>query len=257
MITASAPRRPNRTKRVLIALAVWLGVATLLFVWAGFQSATYRARFNEFASGVRSSLEGAPEHIKQAKDADDTTAISAALASLSATLSQKADHAPEIANVFGVQIGVDAEVRKQTAIVGTAKEASLTLKQTADFIDFQSKLARSLQSLSLKDASNYEQTIALANAWQETANTLQHATKPPQVTEVSATLLQKMIVVESRIRELAELYKQSDASGFAAKQKELATIIDEIKPLGAKITEISTSLDSQLQRTLSALRQNL
>lgn len=257
MITASAPRRPNRTKRVFVALAVWFGVAALFFVWVGLQNASYRAKFGEFTSGVRSSLEAAPEQIKKAKDAGDTAAIALVLSNLSTTLSQKVDQAPMISHVFGVHVGVDAEFRKQTAIVTTAKEAAEALKQTADFIDFQSKLARDLQALSLKDASSHSQIVMLAEAWKEAANALQHAAKPTQLTEVCDTLLQKMIVAESRIRELAELYKQGDTTVFIVKQKELATIIDEIKPLGTKINQISVGLDNQLQSSLSALRQNL
>lgn len=257
IITAAPPRRPNRTRRVLVALMIWLGVAALLFTWATFQNASYRGQYNAFKSDINKALDAAPAQVKQAKDTSDSAAVSAVLSNLSTTLSQKSDSAPAVPNMAGLRIGIDAEARRQTAIVAELKNTSQTLKQAADYIDFQSKIARSLQALSLKDAGNYDQIIALANAWKEAANTLQHASKPGQLTEVSATLLQKMVVAESRIRELAELHRQNDMAGFSAKQKELATIIEEIKPLGTKIAEISASIDSQLQYSIRALRQNL
>jgi len=257
IITAAPPRRPNRTRRVLVALAIWLGVAALLFTWAALQNAGYRAQYSAFRSDIKKALDAAPAQVKQAKDVGDSAAVGAVLSNLSTTLSQKSDSAPALPNIAGLRIGIDAEARRQTTIVSELKNTSQSLKQAAEYIDFQGKIARSLQALSLKDAGNYDQIIALANAWKEAANTLQHVSKPVQLAEVSATLLQKMIVAESRIRELAELHKQNDTAGFTAKQKELAAIIDEIKPLGTKIAEISASIDSQLQRSIRALRQNL
>jgi hypothetical protein len=257
IITASPPRRPNRTRRVLIGIGIWLSLALIFFVWAGLQNASYRGQHNAFISGMKQALDAAPAQLKQAKDAGDTAGVVIALSNLSTLLTQKIDNAPVIPSVLGLRVGVDAESRTQDAVVAAAKDAARSLRQSADFIDFQSKLARSLQALSLKDVGNHDQIIALADAWKEAANSLQHTPKPSQLTDVSATLLQKMVVAESRIRELATLHKQGDSAGFTTKQRELAVIIDEIKPLGVQILAISATLDSDLQRSLAALRQNL
>lgn len=257
MITAAPPRRPNRNRRVLIALAVWASLATVLFVWCGVQNAQYRSHLKAATSDVRAVLDAAPQQVKQAKESGDAGAVAAALTTISAAVSQKGADIPFPPSFVGVQIGLDAEVKRHAELQSAAKDAANALKASADSIDFQTKFARSLQALSLKDAGNSEQTIALANSWKEAANTLQHATKPAELTEVSATLLQKMIVAESRIRELAERKRQGDAAGFVAKQKELAAIIEEMKPLGVAIAEISTALDTRLARSLDALRQKL
>lgn len=257
MITAAPPRRPNRNRRMLIALAAWTSVAAMLFAWYGVQNAQYRNHFKAATSDVRTVLDAAPQQVKQAKESGDAIAVAAALTDISAAVSQKVASIPSPPGLVGVQIGLDAEVKRHAELQSAAKDAADALKVSADSIDFQTKFARSLQALSLKDAGNSEQTIALANAWKEAANALQHATKPAELTEVSATLLQKMVVAESRIRELAERKRQGDAAGFAVKQKELAAIIEEMKPLGVAIAEISTALDTRLARSLDALRQKL
>jgi hypothetical protein len=257
IITAGAPRRPQRNRNILIALGVWLGLAIAFFAWFAVQNAGYRTQYATFVSSVRATVDAAPQQMKQAGETGDVAATVTALQSFSATLSQKISEAPHTPSVFGLRVGADAEANKQSGIVVAAKNASDTLKEAAEFIEYQSKLARSLQVLGLKDAGDYAHIIALADTWKMSIDDLQHATKPTVLTEVTATLLQKMIVVESRIRELAELYKQADASGFTAKQKELTSIIEEIKPLGMQVADISAAIDAKLQYSLADLRQKL
>lgn len=257
MLAASPKRHLRRNKQVLLALGVWFGFAIAVFTWSGVQNIHYRAQYSVYETEVKTLVDTIPARIVATSANDDARAVAAVLSEIAATTSQKIAQAPNLPTVLGLHLGLTAETKRHSSVTEAGNAAAASLKNAADFILFQHNIARAMQELSLKDVSGYDQTVALANAWKEAADTVQHAEKSPRTAEISAMLSQKMLVVESRIRELADLYKQNDSAGFAAKQNELAGIINEFKPLSESFAEIASSLEDDLQLALNALRQKL
>lgn len=252
----AAPQR-NKNKRRIIALGILFVLATIVFTWFSVQNKDFATKLQESTKQMRTAIAATPAKVKAAKDAGDTTAVSTVLKELSATMSQKSKSLPVAPNLIGIHIGADAERSKRQQLQITADAYATDLAALADFIDYQSSLARELQGLSLKDAAGYDQTIELANAWRETIQKVQTQTKPAQLTEVTATLLQKMEIAETTIREMAELYKKTDTDGFKTKKSQLAATISEFKVLGEQIGTIAAQLDAQVAASGAKLRQNL
>jgi|GEM_PF-5170640 len=249
------PRRRNRY--VVMALCVWFGLATLFFVWCGLQNNQFVSQLQQSRSQLSGVFKAAPVQFKVAKDTGDTAATVTALRNLSATISQNIKSLPTELQVFGLHVGADAERARRYNLQEAAQGYVIRLNELAEFVAYQSAIARQLQELSLQDVSGYSQTIDLANSWQAAMQKVQNESKPALMTDVIATLLQKMGTIEATIREMAELYKKSDTDGFKAKQAQLAATIAEFKAIGTQIETLGAQLDAQLAAASAKLQQNL
>ena len=247
----------KRNRNVLLALAVWFGLAAIMFAVAGVQVAGYRGAFGAYQQDMRGEVTRIPGLVKERLDASDITATAAALREAAAALVQKTGAAPSPPNIMGLHIGGDTERRKQKSIARDAQVYAAALKDAADCMEYQHKIAHSLQSLSLKDASNYNQIIDLADAWKNATEIVHNSAKPDALKEVTATLLQKMSLVENNVRELAELYKKADADAFKAKQLELSVLMEDFKPIGDQFAVKAGEFDAALARAAASLNQNL
>ena len=247
----------NRNKIVLISLGVMYMLAIAVFAWFGVQNIQYRTRFAKYRQDVSVAVAAAPEVFKQFKEAPDVTAHAAALESLSATISQKIKEAPPVPNLAGLSLGTDGERAKLSRIQFAADAFTVKLKEEAAFVAYQSQVAHNLQTLSLKNAGNHDQIVALAAEWQRSIEFVKQSVTPVKLSEFSATLMQKMASIQAVVLQLAELYKADDEAGFIAKQKELTAAVAGLKPLGEQITAASSALDAELAKAFATLRQNL
>jgi len=247
----------SKNKPVLIALGVWFALAAALFAWFGVQNHQFTSQLQQSKNNIKSIIDAAPAKVKAAHDTGDVNTVATVLSELSATVSQDVKSLPAAPSVAGLYVGADAERSKRQQLQITAQAYATDLAQLADYITYQSSLARQLQGLSLKDANGYDQTIELADAWREVVQKVQKEPKPASVKDVIATLLQKMRTAEATIREMAEFYKKSDSEGFAAKQTALAASIAEFKVIGVQISTVAVQLDAKLTASATKLGQNL
>ena len=251
----AAPR--NNNKWVLIALGIWFALAIGIFAWFGVQNNQFTSKLQQSKSGLNTAILAAPAKLQAAKATGDAAAMAAVLRELSATVLQNVQSSPQPPSAFGVYIGADAERRNSKQLKTASETYAASLAEVADFIAYQDAIARELQGLGLKDAGGYDQTIALADAWRESAQKIQNEQKPARMSNVIATLVQKMTAAETIIREMAELYKKADSTGFTAKQAQLAAIITEFKVLGEQINAVGSQLDAELASSHKNLRENL
>lgn len=258
MISVKLRRKgSNRNKIIFITLGVMYALAITVFAWFGVQNIEYRTQFAKYSQELGVVVGAAPEVFKQFKEAPDVTTHTAALKSLAATVSQKVEEAPSAPSFWGFGLGTDSERAKMSRIRAAAHAFTTKLKEEATFVTYQSQIAHNLQALSLKNAGNHAQIVALAAEWQRSIEYIEQFPTPVKLKEFSATLVQKMASIQVVVAQLAELYKANDEAGFIAKQKELASAVADLKPLAEQITAASKALDAELAEAFAILRQNL
>ncbi len=245
----------KRNVIVLSLLGALFASATIIFVWFSVQNTAFTKQFTAYRDDVRKVLTEAKTTFKTLKDTNDVSGRQKALVALAASL--RAKKAPQPPAILGVSLGAD-NIRAQSARLGVAtKSYADDLDKTTAYVDYQQQVVVKLQLLSLKSAANYDQLVALAEAWQQTTTSISAIAPPAELKEVAATLVQKASAMQPIIVSLADLYKKNDEAGFIAKQAELTAAAAAFKPIGEQLAGIAAGIDATAATNLANIYKNL
>lgn len=242
---------------VVALLAAWLLSAAGVSLWLALQTNQYRKDFAAYSADLQQALNSSSEEFKKLHENADTTGTSKALVALADSLGNKVANTPTAPTLFGVRFGTEAETAKQTAIAQSARAYAASLKEAAVYVDYQQKVAAPLGELALKSATNAEQIIQLAAAWQDASSRHGQVSPPERAKQAHEALGQKMGEIQTRIAQLGEFYAKTNIPGFTAKQKELEVSIESLKPIGEQFAAFAKEYDASLSTNLQALRSNL
>lgn len=257
MIKIPTTKTDKRNKTVLRVLAVWFAIVTLGFSWIAFKNHEYRAQFSTYKTEVNNVLSTANQSLLAVKDSEDPLARAVPLKELAQKLEEKQTQAPLPPALFGVHLGTDAEFRQQARITESAGRAAGDLRAIAHYIEFQRQTTVSLQLLSLKSATNHEQIVELAGAWQQVAASVEEVEPSVHFKEPTLALGEKIKIIQQIIAQLGELYKANDEQGFAAKKNSFVSAINDLQAVGQQFAEKAKALDADLAENMARLRQNL
>ncbi len=222
-------------KALIIGSVILLLVVGGLGWWLTTTRATsdYRAQLTGVVSTIQDDLKQSNQQFSElAKEKNNVKAL-VALKLLEEKLKEKAGALPPLPKLLGLTLTPNEDEQKRRQI-------------TQHMLACANDLAP-LQGLTLKTGANAEQQKELAESWQSVITRLKNTEQPAVAADVHQQIITVTTSIQSKLAALPDLYTKKDIAGFAAKQKEIETHVNELRSLGGAIAALSVEQDKRIQ----------
>jgi hypothetical protein len=221
------------------------------------QTSHYRQQLSTFTDTVNAELKNANTQLSALSKEGDAKKTIDLLTKLSDMLGKQANSTPKLPQLFGVTLAPQQDVQRRGEIVQHTKQLGTDINAARDLLAYQHDAALSLQSVTTKTGANAEQQKALADAWAAMVGALR-AMKPPAAAQSAHTqIVAAAAAAQAHIATLPDLFSKKDIAGFAAKQKEIETHINELRSLADGIQALNVNQDKAIARSYQNLLDSL
>lgn len=260
MMRLNQINRPNK-KPLLILAGIVVGVVVLCSGawWYNAQRSTtqYREQLSAHVATVNAALKASNDRFGVLSKEGDAKKTIDELSKLSDALNKQAGDVPVLPQLFGITLTPQQDAQKRGTVVQHLKQLATDIDAAKAMLTYQNEAALALQSVTTKTGANAEQQKALADAWAAMIAALQAMQPPAPAQSAHGQIVAAATAAHAKIAALPDLFNKKDTAGFAAKQKEIETHLNELRALADGIQVLNVNQDKAIARSYQNLLNSL
>lgn len=244
------------SNRLIVGLiSTWFGLAICVFAWFSLENRRFQTEWQASATQLNSRFEKAKADFADTTKNADQMAVQQALTAFADDLA--ALKLPQAPQLLGFSLGVEKTRAKHAAVSQSLPVYIANLRTTALFIDYQQKVAITLEPLGYMGAETEGAILALAQKWQVAAEAVKNTAPPSTLLATHQAMLDSMQNIHDTALRLAALFKADNEAEFKTVYEELTAYVAKLRELSASVSKTAEQLDTERGTLFASIQQNL